>query len=132
MKLNQDCVRDFLLYLEETLTLENYLNINCYTNDSLLPNYSIDDIRYTTLKLIEAGYIDAKTRKFLDTQIPEIRICSITYQGHLFLDNIRDDKVYSKTKSILSTLKSVSIEVFSETASKVITSLISKQLNLID
>jgi len=66
----------------------------------------------------------------MGTNIPSVRISSITYQGHQFLDNIRDDNVYTKTKSILSTFKSVSIEIFSETASKVITSLISKQLGL--
>lgn len=61
MKLNYDCIRDLLLYLEENLT-----------------------------------------------------------------------KVYTKTKSVLSSFKSVSIEIFTETASKVLTSLISKQFGLPD
>ena len=69
-------------------------------------------------------------RKIYDTTDLIILISSITYEGHQFLDNIRDDKVFAKTKAILSKFKSVSIEVISETASKVITNMINQQFNL--
>lgn len=130
MKLNQDCLRDLMLYLEDTLTMRNYILIDCYSNDTFLEKYNIDDLRYTALKLIEANYIDASTRKFLDVAVPEIRIKSITFAGHKFLDTIRDDKVWKKTKNVLSGFKSTSIEIISETASKVITNLINQQLGI--
>lgn len=130
MKLNQDCLRDLMLYLEDTLTMRNYILIDCYSNDTFLEKYNIDDLRYTALKLIEANYIDASTRKFLDVAVPEIRIKSITFTGHKFLDTIRDDKVWKKTKNVLSGFKSTSIEIISETASKVITNLINQQLGI--
>ena len=130
LKLNQDCVRDLLLFLEENLGLGSFINISSDFHEDALSNYSANDLIYTAQKLLEADYVDAKIMHFMGTNIPSVRISSITYQGHQFLDNIRDDNVYTKTKSILSTFKSVSIEIFSETASKVITSLISKQLGL--
>lgn len=129
MKLNQDCIRDLMLYLEDNLTLSNSIEINCYTNKSFLEKYSVDDLRYTVLRLVEAGYLNVTINQFIDTSIPYIDIKSITFSGHKFLDTIRDDKVWTKTKSILSSFKSVSIELVSETAAKVITSLINQQTN---
>lgn len=125
MKLNQDCIRDLLLYLEENLTLNDHLSVENIS----LKNYSRDELLYTADKLYEAGYINCM-RKIYDTTDLIILISSITYEGHQFLDNIRDDKVFAKTKAILSKFKSVSIEVISETASKVITNIINQQFNL--
>lgn len=124
MKLNQDCVRDLLLYLEENLTLVDHLSVENIS----LKNYSRDELLYTADKLYEAGYINC-IRKIYDTTDLIILVSSITYEGHQFLDNIRDDKVFAKTKSILSKFKSVSIEIISETASKVIMNIINQQLN---
>lgn len=124
MKLNQDCIRDLLLYLEENLKLNDYLSISNIS----LKNYSSEELLYTADKLYEAGYLKC-SRKVYDNTDLMIFVSSITYSGHQFLDNIRDDKVFAKTKSILSGFKSVSIEIISETASKVITNLINQQLN---
>ena len=124
MKLNQDCIRDLLLYLEENLKLNDYLSISNIS----LKNYSSEELLYTADKLYEAGYLKC-SRKVYDNTDLMIFVSSITYTGHQFLDNIRDDKVFAKTKSILSGFKSVSIDIISETASKVITNLINQQLN---
>ena len=124
MKLNQDCIRDLLLYLEENLKLNDYLSISNIS----LKNYSSEELLYTADKLYEAGYLKC-SRKVYDNTDLMIFVSSITYSGHQFLDNIRDDKVFAKTKSILSGFKSISIDIISETASKVITNLINQQLN---
>ena len=124
MKLNQDCIRDLLLYLEENLKLNDYLSISNIS----LKNYSSEELLYTADKLYEAGYLKC-SRKVYDNTDLMIFVFLITYSGHQFLDNIRDDKVFAKTKSILSGFKSVSIDIISETASKVITNLINQQLN---
>lgn len=119
-----------MLYLEENLTFSNSISINCYSEKSFMDNYSLDDLRYTTLKLKEANYLTVKVEQFIDTPIPLLEIKSITFSGHKFLDSIRDNNVWSKTKNILSGFKSVSIEIVSETAAKVITSLINHQSNI--
>lgn len=124
MKLKQDCIRDLLLYLEENLKLDDFIEINSLK----LKNYNSEDLIYTTSKLIEADYINCSF--FSVDNKTHYYVLSITYKGHLFLDNIRDEKVYQKTKALLSSFKSVSIEIFSETASKVIIGLIEKKLNL--
>lgn len=124
MKLNQDCIRDLLLYLEENLKLNDYLSVSNIS----LKNYSPEELLYTADKLYEAGYLNC-SRKVYDNTDLMIFVSSISYNGHQFLDNIRDEKVFTKTKSILSTFKSVSVEIISETASKVITNMINQQLN---
>ena len=117
-----------MLYLEDNLTYENTININSLK----LNNHSNIDLIYTADKLCEANYIKCIKSYYSSSTGPLLIATSITFEGHQLLDNIRDDKVYSQTKTILSSFKSVSIEIFSETASKVITSLISKQLGLPD
>lgn len=126
MKLNQDCIRDLLLYLEENLNYNNFLTINNIS----LKNYSSVDLTYTADKLNEANYLNCIKSSCVDEDAPTIIAKSISFKGHQFLDNIRDDKVFAKTKSILSVVKSTSIEIISETASKVITNMINQQFNL--
>lgn len=126
MKLNQDCIRDLLLYLEENLSLERNITVN----NIKIKDYSQEDLIYTTQKLFEAGYLNCEIINFITSSIPFIDVSSLTYKGHQFLDTIRDNKVWSKTKGILSSFKSVSIEILSETASKVLVSLINQQLNV--
>lgn len=126
LKLNPDCVRDLMLYFEEHSSYSNEININQLT----LSNYSQEELVYTSEKLNEANLINCVSKNYMGSRIPIIIVKSITYSGHNFLNNIRDNEVYNKTKMILSSFKSVSIEIISETASKVLTSLISKQLGL--
>ena len=52
---------------------------------------------------------------------------SLSFDGHSFLDNIRDNQVWLKSKKVLSSLKSVSIEIISQVA----TNVIYKKLGLI-
>lgn len=125
MKLNHECIRDLLLYIKENLTYNDELEINKIS----LNNYSLEELLYTTEKLVEADYLTCYTIE-IDDEYSILLVQSITYKGHHFLDTVRDNKVWSKTKNILSFLKSVSIEITSETASKVINHLIDKNFNL--
>ena len=123
MKLNQDCVRDLLLYLEKNLSYGNDVKIN----NLVLKKYSQTDLIYSTEKLNEAGYLNCMISKGITP--PFILVKSITYSGHQFLDNIRDDSIWNKAKSILKPLKSVSIEIISQTLSKVIIQYIDQQIS---
>ena len=65
MRLNNDCVRDLLLAIEENVGLKEYMSI-----DSLqLKSYSQDDLQYTALKLEEAGYIKGIVSKFASVSL---------------------------------------------------------------
>lgn len=121
MKLNEDCIRDLLLYLEDMLDYDNPTKI--YSLE--LKEYTTEELTYTAERLLEGGLINCSVNP-LDGGMPYIVVNSITYAGHQFLDNIRDNKVWKKTKEILSKFESVSVDIISETAAKVIISYLNQ------
>lgn len=126
MKLSHDCVRDIMLFIEENLTYGYYVDASTLE----LSGYSQEDLLYSADKLLEAGYLDGTKKNYIGSAIPDIRINSITWSGHQFLDNIRDDGVWKDTKNVLSKFSSASLSLVSNIAAQVITSLVQKQLGL--
>lgn len=119
MKLDHDCVRDVLLAIEA----KPYGAI--YQIDQLGVNgYDDFTIRYAVEKLVEGGYIDITPIDSFGQY--ECLIRNLTIYGHEFLDNIRPIETWDKTKSIVSKVGSVSLDVLANTAAQVATNLISK------
>lgn len=124
MKLDHDCIRDLMLYFEENLTLNSEILVRKIKD----LNYDEDILTYTTEKLIEAEYIKAYIDDDLAFDSVSYAVTSITFAGHSFLDTIRDNGIWSKTKSITLKFTSVSIQLISSIASQVISQLISSSL----
>nr|AWZ48427.1 hypothetical protein C3495_06180 [Clostridiaceae bacterium 14S0207] len=118
MKLNQDCVRDALLAIEDIGTINNRLSLSDLLNTDFCKKYDINNLGYTVSKLLEAGFINASTINSLGGKGFIIR--SITWDGHQFLDNIRDKDIWDKTKSIISKVSSVSLPILSDVAKNVL------------
>lgn len=130
MKLDHDLVRCVLLAIEESE------DINGINENELLDylkkygNYdNRNNIAYTVSKLKEASFITGDVR-WTSNSPTWIMAGNLTYDGHKFLDNIRDDKVWRDTKKIFSKFSSVSLSLVSSVASNVISQLIQKQLGL--
>lgn len=123
MKLNHECVRELLLYIEENCKYPGHISI---TNIKL-NEYGLADIAYTARKLAEAGYIKADF-KIERLEALHATISGLTWEGHKFLDTIRDNTVWSHTKNVLSKLTSYSISLMSNVASQVLTNLINQQI----
>lgn len=105
MNLSVDCVRDILLFLEEFQQYEivpqtrrqqlTYISDKVLYDDSTrLVLYSNTEIEYTVKKLYEANMLAC--RVFGDWF--SYHILDITYDGHKFLNNIRDDGIWKKQK----------------------------------
>lgn len=122
MKLNQDCIRSVLLYLEETLDIVSFVQ----NEDIQIEGFTKDEIDYSLIKLIEANFIDGKLTIYIGGEY-DVDIRSITWNGHKFLDNIRDNGVWSETKKVASNFSSVSIDILSTLATNILTSIIMKQ-----
>jgi len=99
MKLNHECIRDLLLYLEDNLLFTSHL---CANDLEIFP-YSHDTI-------------------------PIIHIHSLTWDGHKLLDNIRDENVWSNTKSMVTQFSSVSIGIIDNVSNKIITKMINEHI----
>lgn len=119
MKLLHDCVRDVMLYLEDNLEDTYFIN----SKSIILKKYSSKDITYTLKKLAEAGFIEIDKVTFENN----FNIKCMTYYGHQFLDNIRDNTIWKKSlKKVSNFVGSASIEIISSVAS----SLIKSQLGI--
>lgn len=117
MKLDRDCVRDFLLTLE-SLDHSQKLTSDNYKSFPLLSSYDPEVILYTAERLEEAGFINIRFMPVLGGDKP-FSATSITWYGHQFLDNIRDDGIWKETKNITSKVASVSLGILSDVAASV-------------
>lgn len=124
MRLNADCVRDVMLFLEENLELVSFLDCS-----NIEINYTSNDVTYTCAKLIEAGYLIGNTKVDLSGHMKVI-INSITWNGHQFLDNVRSNTVWKKTKETAIKLGSVSVSFLSNIAAQIIANVISGKIQI--
>lgn len=122
MKLNYDCVRDVMLYLEENLNFGNPIRD---TNINL--NYDIKEISYSLLKLHEINYLDGSVSKYMDGDYSVITT-DITFYGHKFIGEIQSDTIWDKTKSVSKDLGIQTINGITQIAGSVISGLILSKL----
>ena len=122
MKLNYDCVRSVLLTAEKSKTIDEELNINPVTVETIfeqLPKYEDNEILYTIEKLKEAGYINAALH-FAAGHFIDGTVSSITYSGHEYLDNIREPEVWRKVKAMLKNAGATTLPLISQAAQMLI------------
>ena len=130
MKLNPDCAREVLLALENVLQIDENLTmpaLNAYALFDLIPKFSKPDVLYTLQKLEEAGFIIASFQ-FVSGSLSDGYISSITYRGHEFLENIRENKNWEKVKSAAAKIGSFSVSVLGEISKSLILTLISSSI----
>lgn len=118
MKLNPNCIRDVMLTIEDKPITKRY---NCMQLCSILPNYSEEDIYYTCIKLHEGGYLHLDiigTNKYM---LPKIStIGDLTFSGHQFLENIRNDSTWNKVLAMAKSVGSFSMPTLSAIAVKIV------------
>ncbi|MGG4552565.1 DUF2513 domain-containing protein [Paenibacillus humicus] len=117
MKLDRDCVRDLLLFVE-SLDHGQIVQSDDLSNIPALASHSSEAINYTVEKLDEAGYLNVQFMRVLGGEDPFF-IKSITWDGHQFLDNIRDDGIWKETKKVTSKVASVSVGILTDVAASV-------------
>lgn len=128
MKLNQDFVRSLLLFVESNNTLDGprEKELEDFTAKQDL---SRDDLVYTIQRLLEAGYIKGGV-KYASDKPMWLYISAITYEGHEFLDNIRDPKIWTATKKTASKIASASLSILSTVAADTIKKILSGDIVL--
>lgn len=130
MKLNHECVRDVLMYLEKQdyfVASDNYIAdfapISIEQIVAELPDYTQEEIFYTAFNLAQAGYIDALCEDS-DFSVCHYDINYITFQGHEFLERIKDDSHWSSVKKGLSAVRDYSLSAIGSIAQGITGSLI--------
>lgn len=112
MQINEDCIRDVLLYCKEHIDYKpdmdrklSLISVSLYelTNSELIEKYSEKDIMYSIMKLEEIRFIIISS-KFppVKSIIERCTISEITYRGHQFLNTVRPELIWNKTKNVVS------------------------------
>lgn len=125
MRLNPDCMRDVLLVAEDHVPLNSSLSMGNLL--SLLPSYSKDELTYTCLKLNEGNLLNV-LKMNSDNATSVANISDITYEGHQFLENIRNQSTWETVKQKLSLLGSSSVPVIVSVASQLMIEKIKSSL----
>ncbi len=114
MELKKDCIREVLLYIEKNGKPNEYIsNVEIKIN-----SFSSDDITYTIEKLAEGNIINIVSKTFDG----EILVKDITFVGHQFLENIRDDEVWKEAKTRISKIAGVSLSIIEQVTAQIIAS----------
>lgn len=121
MKLDYECVRNILLTVE---SLENgeVLRADTYKSFPLLSDYSVEQMQYTIWRLHEAGFIPK------DSLVPLIKgamiysVEALTWDGHQYLDCIRDDSVWTQIRKKASIFNGAPLKVLADVGLAIIRS----------
>lgn len=128
MKLNYDCIRDILIYLENTLRYNDMLEFPSVDLEELCaeyPNYSKQDICYSLQMMNEAGLIKTVSAASAN-RIVNISCRSLTFEGHKYLEEVRNPRIWN---SIKATFKNKALELAMDAIPVVAKQLIISQLD---
>lgn len=106
MQRDMDMIRQLLLRIEKDPQLDGHNWVHFSPNELGMNTRTEEDVGYNLTLLVEAGFVLGKTG--MET-IPVVS--KLTWQGHEFLDNIKNDDVWSKTKSRIGGLANVSLKI---------------------
>lgn len=113
MRLNHDCIRDILLFVEE-----NTDDIKeSVSSDELLESlpYDKNTLFYHIRRMDDANLFDD-----VDYFGDGIGLVSnLSWNGHCYIDNIRDLTIWEKVKSSANKLVSVSLPILIEKAAEI-------------
>ena len=134
MTLNYDCIRDVLLYLEDTLgytdnqiaMTHKRLTISDIANN--LPSYSKEDVQYTIEKLFEAKYIrivniSTDNQKYMVNGYVD----DVTWDGFDFLNNIREKSIWEATKEGAKKVGTASVSAISMISFEIVKAVVTNQ-----
>lgn len=140
MKLDKDCIRLVLMYIEEYCIYEtdkfgnkvmHNVNLHELMQSKNLLSTPENDIRYTIVKLLEGRYIEGKlSPQNSGINFNIVNISQLTLRGYDLLDNIRPEPVWNKTKSVLHKVGDFSLGVMSHVAGETMAAYTKSMMNL--
>ena len=124
MKLNSDCVRDTLIYIEEHLQMNEYNRIKEISllsiTKGLIDKYEENDIAYTVFQLIDANFIKGNINTLGRNNKVVANIYDITWTGHDLLNSIRPQPVWNAVKQNAANLGIKSIRGLASLAGNIV------------
>lgn len=96
MKRNWDTIRELLSKVEECTLPNDMVRLSDFATERAA------EISYHMGLLIDAGLVRGQLVKTLGPEIKDFFAEQLTWEGHEFLDSIRSETVWNKTKKIFS------------------------------
>lgn len=120
MRLNPDCIRDVILYVEENSSTQRWFTCDTVRED--LSQYDKEVLDYHVFYLADAHYIKELVKYGQDSY----RFTDLTPNGHQLAQDIRNNTIWEKTKSKAQEIGSFSIPVLQQIASTILTAMITQ------
>lgn len=126
MKRSMDLVREILLKIEEEYISKAIFNLK-------IDGYDAETIAYHCKILYEANMISSYKAQYYSNGIYSFSVGSLTWEGHDYLDKVRDDSVWKKTKDtiiqkglplVFDTIKTISTAFITAAAEGVANSIL--------
>lgn len=96
MRRNWDTIRELLAKVEECTLPTEMVRLGDF------PAERAAEVSYHMTLLIEAGLIDGQMVKTIGPEVKDFLAEKLTWNGHEFLDSIRSDTVWQKTKKLFA------------------------------
>lgn len=113
MKRDMELIRKILFKIEDTIDNVGKSNLK-------IEGYTMEQVAYHCSVLYEGGYIHACNIQYGSDGVYSFSVGRLTWEGHEFLDKIREDTIWNKTKAtiaekglpfVFDIVKSVSTEI---------------------
>lgn len=124
MKLNPDLIRDILLIVEATATLDNTVESSFLLQK--LNQYDEDAVRYH-VNQAELSDMFTKVYHYWGN---DFEIEDLSPDGHKFVNEVRNDTSWTKTKDIASSIGNFSFDALKSIAASVGADFLARQLGL--
>lgn len=92
MKRNWDTIRELLTRVEECTFPVEMVRLSSF------PSERAAEVSYHMILLIEAGLVSGSISQEIGPGVRDFMAQRLTWEGHEFLDGIRSDTVWQKTK----------------------------------
>ena len=94
MKRNWDTIRELLTKVEECTLPVEMVRLSTFASERAA------EISYHMSLLIEAGLVKGQMSQTIGPEVKDFFAQRLTWDGHEFLDSIRSDTVWAKTKKV--------------------------------
>lgn len=102
-----DLIREILLSIESNAQMDGTREFYISDPEEIgITGHSMEKLAYHLGLLIEGGFVDGAT-----TIVSPVVVRRLTWNGHEFLANIKNDDIWSKTKKRLSGLPGAALSV---------------------
>jgi len=113
MKRNMDLIRKILMVLNE--------HEHGYAPDELnIEGFSEDEIGYHCLILGEAGLLEVSDSSCFDSESPTADPVRLTWDGHEFIENAKNENVWSQAKEVVGKVGEASFSVWTGVLSNIV------------